>query len=164
MLFNAKVAIWNTNNMAAPHDRRSGSIRGVKANFLKRTLGASKFTPARLVYELAKEPFFLEELRIRLQLPTTSTWGKHINDRKKKRSSIWEEFYCTEAMMNRKWMLANYTLRHMVTRSAVHGFHHRICATKAFHTSNENCICELFDKNCDRYHLLYCSRRTKSLV
>ena len=71
----------------------------MKVNFLKRMLCILKFTPTRLVYEFAKKPFFVEELI--LQLPSTSASEKHIMDRKEKRATIWEDFYCTEAMMNR---------------------------------------------------------------
>jgi hypothetical protein len=50
-----------------------------------------------------------------------------MDERKGKEREIWEEFYSMIAVMNREWMGPNYGLQHIVTRLAVHGFHHRIC-------------------------------------
>ena len=119
------------------------ALERVKASFLKRTLGVAKSTPSRLVYEMAREPFLIEELKFRYDLPYTSAAEKHLTNRKEKRADIWEDFYTTEAMTSGNWTAANYELRHLATRFAVHGFHHRICATKTFHTPSEKCLCEL---------------------
>ena len=45
----------------------------IKKNFdsLIPALGISKMAPSRLAYELAKEPFLIQDLRFRLQLPST---------------------------------------------------------------------------------------------
>ena len=58
----------------------------------------------------------------------------------------------------------NYELRHLVTRMAVHGFHHKICATKYFHKPGPDCACELCDTPCARYHVLECKNRGRSLI
>ncbi|PSN44289.1 hypothetical protein C0J52_12961 [Blattella germanica] len=60
-----------------------------------------------------------------------------------------------EAMMNPEWKGPDYELRHIWTRCAVHGFHHRGYMSKAYHMPAVECIC----KRCDRYHALSCERR-----
>ena len=39
-------------------------IERIKASFLKKALGLSKFTPSRITYLLSKEPFYLSKLRL----------------------------------------------------------------------------------------------------
>jgi trans-aconitate methyltransferase len=68
---------------------------------MKRVLGVSQHTWSRLAYELAKESFFIEDLKTFLMLPTTTAYKdalRELNDKK----DIWEDFYTTEAMTNRK--------------------------------------------------------------
>ena len=38
-------------------------LERIKATLLKKAMCLSKYTPSRLVYELTKEPFYIEELR-----------------------------------------------------------------------------------------------------
>jgi hypothetical protein len=58
-----------------------------------------------------------------------------------KRNSIEESFYITDAMVNREWMQEEYDLRHVMTRFAIHGFHHRICSRKTFYQANQEYMC-----------------------
>ena len=109
----------------------------MKASFLKRVLCVSKYTPMRLVYELARKPFFVEELKGRVELRHTIASEEHITGRTEKRRDICEDFYCTKAMMNRAWITANYSLRNMVMCFVVNGFHHKMCRTKSFHTMKD---------------------------
>jgi hypothetical protein len=92
-------------------------------------------------------------------LSSTSASEQHINQREWKRNEIWSDFCGTEAMTNREWTNANYELRHLTTLIVVHGFHHKICKRRSFHSPDKNCVCRL----CDRYHILSCKSRTQSL-
>ncbi|KAJ4438749.1 hypothetical protein ANN_14700 [Periplaneta americana] len=92
----------------------------------------------RLVYVLAQETFLIEELRTKLDLPSTSNWKKALDERIRKREDIWEDFYITEAMINRTWTDTNQKLRHSVTSLAVHGYHHKICRIQSFHEPDDN--------------------------
>lgn len=139
-------------------------IENVKATYLKRVLCLSKYTKSRLCYELTREPFYIEDLRYQLLLPSTTAYQELLADLEEKKKSIWEQFYSTEAMTTSKWMNADYDLRHIVTRSAVHGFHHLICTTKVYHSPNENCVCVLCSGSCDRYHAVSCSKRATSFT
>jgi hypothetical protein len=76
---------------------------------------------------LTREPFLIEELRTKLQLPSTKNAEAHLAERKKKREEIPLDFYSTDAMLNRNWTNANQRLRHVVIKLAVHGYHHKIC-------------------------------------
>ena len=49
-------------------------LEKMKARYLKRVLGVSQPTRSRLVYELAKETFFVEDLKTSLMLPTTTAY------------------------------------------------------------------------------------------
>ena len=124
----------------------------------------SKYTPSRLVYVLARESFCIEDIRSLHQLPSTNPYQELLRDLQEKKNEIWADFYCTDAMIEREWTRSGYELRHVMTRFAVHGFHHRICATKTFHEVNEACICELCGKACDRYHVALCKERTLTLT
>ncbi|PSN35533.1 hypothetical protein C0J52_23668 [Blattella germanica] len=88
----------------------------------------------------------------------------YIAERTKKRREIVPEFYATDAMLYRHWTKENQELRHVTTRAAIHGFHHKICAIEKFHEPSETWVCKLCNKTCDKYHLLNCKRRQKSLT
>jgi hypothetical protein len=97
----------------------------VKAAFLKKALCVDKTTQNRTVYELAKEPFLIEELSMEKKLPATTTYNDDIlAERVGKREKIPLEFDGSEAMVNSRWM--NAKQRHVVTRYAFHGFHYKI--------------------------------------
>lgn len=140
------------------------TLENVKARFLKAALGVSKYSLSRLVYVLTRETFLIEELRTKLDLPATPSWKKALDERKRKREDIWEEFYTTEAMMNRIWTGTNQELRHFVTSMAVHGYHHKICTNQSFHVPDDQCECVLCGNICDRYHILSCSNREVSVI
>lgn len=165
-LFNAKIVPIATYGIDLIWEKLSlkdlMTLEAVKSRFLKATLGISKYTKSRLAYELAREPFFIEDLRMRL--PSTDNSKKLLHEREKKRRDIWLDFYTTEAMTNRSWTDANQDLRHLVNSIAVHGYHHKICKTKCFHEPGNNCVCELREQPCDRYHVTKCKKRMKSLV
>jgi hypothetical protein len=75
-----------------------------------------------------------------------------------------ESFYSTDAMVNREWTQEENDLRHVMTRFAIHGFHHRICSRKTFHQANQaRCICVLCSEQCSINHVIECKRRTVSL-
>ena len=139
-------------------------IEKLKATYLKRVLCLSKFTPSRLVYELAREPFYIEELRLKLLLPATEAYKDLLQELHEKKGEIWEKFYVTDAMTSREWTEGGYELRHTVTRLAVHGFHHKLCNTKSFHDPGPQCICARCGEQCARYHVLDCKMRPESLV
>ena len=133
-------------------------IENLKSRMLKKVLCVSKYTPSRLVYMLTKETFYIEDLKLDLSLPTSEAYQSLLKELQEKREHIWQEFYCTDAMINREWTKANYELRHIFTCFAVHGFHHRICKRDTYHTPDELCVCKLCDKPCNRYHAMTCSR------
>ncbi|KAJ4435407.1 hypothetical protein ANN_18022 [Periplaneta americana] len=112
----------------------------------------SKYTLSRLVYELAKQPFYIEDLRHQLLLPSTAHYNTTLMELKEKKRHIWSDFYSTDAMSTTEWMQGGYDLRHIMTRLAVHGFHYMICQNKKFHQPDAECMCELCSELCDRYH------------
>ena len=128
-------------------------LEKVKATYLKKASGLSKHAQSRTVNELTEEPFLIEEL-----LPSTRSYDLTLNELQRKKA-ISLDFYSTEAMTTEDWKQTNYELRPLVTRMAVHGFHHKICATKYFHEPGPDCVRELCDTPCARYHVLECKNR-----
>ncbi|KAJ4443961.1 hypothetical protein ANN_05750, partial [Periplaneta americana] len=51
-------------------------------------------------------------------------------------------------MCTREWARPNYEIRHILTRYAIHGFHHKVCSTKSFQEPNQECECELCKNPC----------------
>ena len=153
--------IWESLNRKNLKD-----LENIKATFLKRILCVSKFSPSRLAYALARESFYLEDLRYTsgLMLPSTPAYQSVIQELHDKKNQIWNDFYSTTAMMSTEWRRASYELRHTVTRFAVHGFHHKICQSRSYHQPDVNCVCVLCGKVCDRYHAYWCSKRTVSIT
>ena len=143
--------------------RDLAQIESVKARFMKRVMGVGKTAPSRMAYLLMRETFFVEDIRRQLLLPNTCAYQNTLDELRKKRNDICREFYETEAMRTNEWTQPNYEMRHILTRYAIHGFHHKICRTKKFHEPSEDCLCELCDGVCERYHAEKCKNRHVSL-
>ena len=79
-------------------------------------------------------------------IPTLQS-TRFLEDRRQKSRNIDQELLNTPAMTSSEWKEANYLLRHLYTRVAAHGLHHRICATKGFHSPNEDAN-EPFAEDC----------------
>lgn len=144
--------------------RQLQELENLKPRYLKRVLGVSKFSLSRYTYVLTRETFLVEDLRLQMLLPPTPAYEELLRELQMKRDSISEEFYTTDAMINKDWMRAEYEMRHVVTRFAIHGFHHRICTRKSFHQACHECICALCSERCDTYHALECRKRAVSLI
>ncbi|KAJ4451990.1 hypothetical protein ANN_03474 [Periplaneta americana] len=54
--------------------RNLEKLENVKSRFLKCALSFEKTAPTRMVYELAKETFHIEDLRTRMLLPSTEPY------------------------------------------------------------------------------------------
>ncbi|KAJ4443564.1 hypothetical protein ANN_05237 [Periplaneta americana] len=144
--------------------RQLQELESLKPKYLERVLGVSKFSLSRYAYVLARETFSVEDLRLRMLLPSAPACEELLRELRMKRDSISESFYNTDAMVNKEWMRAEYELRHVVTRFAIHGFHHRNCTRKSFHQACHECICVLYSEQCDTYDALYCNKRSVSLI
>jgi hypothetical protein len=58
-------------------------------------------------------------------------------------SQIDPNFYETPAFSDAKWKNVNFKGRHLLTRYACHGFHHKICIRKEYHIgANDECKCK----------------------
>ncbi|KAJ4448805.1 hypothetical protein ANN_00196 [Periplaneta americana] len=124
-------------------------IEKVKARFLKCTLGIGRNAPSRLVYEMTRETFYVEDIRLQILLQSTQPYRDLLERREDKRRTIDPDFYATGAMVDRNWTKENQTQRRAITRFAIHGFHHKLCKTKSYHEPCESCVCELCDLKCE---------------
>jgi hypothetical protein len=68
------------------------SIESLKARYLKRVIGLSKYTPSRLVYPLARETFLLDDLMLKHLLPRTSEVQAVLRSGQMKQEEIWQDF------------------------------------------------------------------------
>jgi hypothetical protein len=123
----------------------------VKLTFLKRAMCLSKYTPSRLTYVLARETYAIEDICHKLLLPNTAAYDDLLQELNAQRKEIRLEFYCTDTMGNTEWMHVNYTLRNLMMRLAVHGFHHKIRSVQNYHAIGEQCVCKLCGNTCERY-------------
>ena len=144
--------------------RQVAELEKVKATYLKKAMCLFKYTPNRMVYILAREQFYIEELRFTMLLPNTKGYEELLQEMRQKRDEVWSDFYGTDAMASRDWMQCNYELRHVMTRFAVHGFHHQICVIARYHQPGPGCECKRCGKVCERYHVMTCGQREESLT
>jgi hypothetical protein len=82
----------------------------MKAIHFKKILMLSKFTYSRLSYILTREPYLLEDLRLKILLLSTTAYKEVMDERQRKEMEIWEEFYRLMTVMNREWTGPNYRL------------------------------------------------------
>ncbi|KAJ4450614.1 hypothetical protein ANN_02041 [Periplaneta americana] len=108
--------------------------------------------------------FFVRELMTSNGLQPTPAYEAHVRDREEKAAAVDQEFLQTPAMNTEEWKKRNFELRHVFTRTAAHGFHHRICAKRGYHSASEQCICTLCGHSCSQYHILTCQARTETLT
>ncbi|KAJ4450581.1 hypothetical protein ANN_02006 [Periplaneta americana] len=76
-------------------------IEKVKARFLKRALEAGKFAPNSYMYLLARETFFIEDLRMKMALPSNESYNEVIARRTTKQRGVDSNLFCTDAMIYR---------------------------------------------------------------
>ena len=132
----------------------------VKPSFLKRVLGLHTSTYNRLVYLLADTELFIEQIKTQFGLPETPAYLEFISSYEEKMAQIDPEFYTTGAMTQSEWKGTGRTNRHIILRFSVHGFHHILCRTDAFHEPCDACVCKCCDLNCARYHGRECRQLT----
>ena len=107
--------------------------------------------------------FFVEDLKTSIMLPMTTAYKDALRKLNNKKD-IWKDFYTTEAMTNRKWTETNYQLRHVINRIAVHGFHFKFCSEARVHENSDECRCKLCSAPRDRYHIIQCTARRRSMT
>ena len=115
-------------------------------------------------YVLARENFLIEDLRTQMLLQHTPAYEELLREQQGKRDSIEERMFIADTMVNREWTQEEYDVRHVMTRFAIHSFHHRISSRKTFHQANRECTCVLCGERCGNYHVIECKRTTVSLT
>lgn len=134
-------------------------IESVKARYLKKAIGISKYAPNRMTYAITRETYFLDDVRNTMLLPSAEAYRKAIARKKQKEKENNTEFFGTDAMINTQWMESNQPQRHAIVGLAIHGYHHLMCTNKKFHQPNDQCVCE----SCEQYHYDKCKKRSRSL-
>jgi hypothetical protein len=78
-------------------------IEKTKAIFMRGAMGVGKIAPSRLVYQLMRETYFVEDIRLQHHLSSTGPYQELIKSRDRKREEIDPEFYNTTAMLDSTW-------------------------------------------------------------
>jgi sorting nexin-29 len=136
----------------------------VKCAFLKKALGLPKNASNTLVLRMCEQRSLVEDLVSRLTIDP-DVWVSYADQRRDKSARIDNGgFNGGPAFTQQRWKEANQKDRHVITRTTVHGFHHKICTTDLYHDPVESCRCKLCNGNAgDRYHILGCASRLTSL-
>lgn len=128
----------------------------IKATFYKRALSVHKSSSNTLIFHMTGVERYGESIIAR--------YGNMINpEHIEKYRNIVEEknmiftvsnFTDGPAFKSNMWKNHCQQNRHLITRYTVHGFHHKICWRKEYHTEFDHCICNLCNQpiTC-RYHL-----------
>jgi len=96
----------------------------------------SKFNKSRYIYFLANTTLFVEELRIKFNLPETDAYKRFYMENVNKVLNVNHEFLNSVAMQNYVWKRPNFEKIHVFTRYSCHGFHFIICKNKSFHEAD----------------------------
>ena len=114
----------------------------VKTIFLKKALCLPKNASATLALHLCETPALIVELQAQgLQLDPTQ-WEQYLEHRGEREAAFTEkEFVNGPAFADPVWRRSHQKHRHAYTRSTAHGFHHRMCETRDFHSPAEGCVC-----------------------
>jgi hypothetical protein len=116
------------------------NLEKAKSRFLKRVLSVSKYTKSRFTYELTETDLFVNDLKMKYKLIDTVAYDKFIEQKIINFSLIDPLFYETPAFNDFKWKNINFKDRHLFTRYACHGFHHKLCENSNYHFSvSEQC-------------------------
>src|SRR5690606_24860651 len=142
--------IWNELSMSSLR-----KIDSVKSSYVKRLLGVSIYSKSRLVYLLMNTQPLVVELQVAFRLPKILAYTEHVTSLEQKQISVDFDFFFTPGVMNDTWKGPHQDLRHILTRHAVHGFHHILCRTSQYHEASESCVCRWCNMTgISQYHLL----------
>jgi hypothetical protein len=93
-------------------------------------LSLSKTTKSRLTYELVECDLFVNDLKLQFNLPDSKAYDNFMEQKIVNISEIDPEFYDAPAFSNIEWKNVMFNDRHVFTRYACHGFHHKMCKRK----------------------------------
>lgn len=131
--------------------------------FLKIICTVSSNSRNRLLLLICDTPTLINVLIKKYNLPETEPYKQYLQNLTEKLSQVEGDFFETPAMTQERWKEPLNENRHIITRHAMHGFHHKICGNKTFHTANDTCTCILCGLKANQYHLLTCTANTTPL-
>ena len=140
-----------------------GKIDTALSRYLKHICRVSKYARNRVLYIICDTPTYTNILRNKHNLSATKAYEKYTQELCGKMQMVDPELFETPAMTQQMWKDCLQTDRHVITRHAVHGFHHHICTRKDLHQADEQCTCRLCGQTANQYHILKCINRTLPL-
>jgi hypothetical protein len=143
--------------------RQMSVLDSVKARFLKRVMGVSKYTRNRLMFIICQCPTGAEAARERMQLEFTRQYEEYQDTQFGKLTEIDEDIFGEPLTLLDAHLMPLAKSRHVMARLAVHGFHANFCTRESFHYAEEMCVCRLCGLHCSQYHSLSCALNTQSI-
>ena len=143
--------IWGdlTANQLAQLDR-------AKFSFFKKVLGVHRSASNRKVMILAEIDSLCEDLAKSGLVPRTEVFVTYLSNLESRLSELDPIFFESPAVIHDHWKEACYQRRHVVTRFAIHGFHHFLCIDRESHEGADYCICRFCGGGLDLLHGLAC--------
>ena len=127
-------------------------------DFYKKVLAVPKCTRNRKVSILVGYPLLSESLVQSGRVLETPAYNQYIKKLEDKLAEIDPSFFDTIALTQDDWRNHCNKKRHLVTRLAVHGFHHKLCKINNCFEPSVNCICKLCSELCQSLnHAITCS-------
>jgi len=123
----------------------------------------SRNSKNRLLLLICDTPTPVNTLKRKYKLQDTDAYHTYIQTLAGKMAEVQGEFFGTPAMTQNNWKEALCDERHIVTRHAMHGFHHKICTNKDFHHAEPACACVLCGETASQYHLLQSTHNNQAL-
>ena len=126
-------------------------------DYYKKVLAVPKCTRNRKVAILVGLPLLSESLVKSGRVKVTSAYKQYLNKLENKFVDVDPDFFETPALNQSSWKNGYNKKRHLVTRLAVHGFHHKMCKSVNCFKPDLNCLCKFCNTPCKSLnHAIVC--------
>ena len=147
-------AIWNDLTT-----KQMEMIDKCKTTFMKRVLRLPRNASNRMTLILTGTTTLTEDLT-KKGFPMTDAYNDLIDDLQERIDQLDHDFYDNQAFKFDDWKGPRRPRRHLTTRAAIHGFHHRLCSLENCFDPDDDCICRYCDRPCFKMtHYMECDDR-----
>src|SRR5215204_4920326 len=128
------------------------------SRYLKHICRVPQNARNRIMHLICDTPTYINTIRNKYKFPATDAYTKYKEEICEKMQAIE-----TPAITQQMWKECLQTDRHIITRHAIHGYHHHIRTRQTFHIADNQCTCRLCGQHATQYHILNCTQRTLAL-
>lgn len=139
----------------------------IKACFVKKALRLHRTASSTFALELIGTTTLTEDLRSRGFRFSETVYQEYKEQREGKLLELCsKQYHRAPAVEDQRWKAANQRNRHLLTRSSIHDFHHKMCQYQSCYTPDLDCVClfcdATFDQEQDPYHITVCAASISS--